>query len=113
MSGEQKILYGDTTGVCYNCLNSYHVGCDGNNCLCANRKHEQWWWKTQEEIDEIEFYKKHLYADIEDIRFGIWLGKNGWEQYDGWDRLINIKEGKGVREIAKLFSEYKKENPEP
>lgn len=47
--------------------------------------------------------------EIDDIKFGMWLERNGWEFYDSHDRLINMKAGKAVVSIIELFSDYKKE----
>lgn len=66
-----------------------------------------------EEPEDIELFKRFVYADITDIKFGMWLNENGWEFYDVHDRLINLKAGKIVEPITELFADYKKENPEP
>lgn len=49
MGNGKRILHGDTSGVCYSCLNGQHKQCDGN-CKCALANHKSWWWKTEEEI---------------------------------------------------------------
>ncbi len=56
--------------------------------------------------DELDLYKSMVYANIDDILFGIWLGENGWCFYDGADRLISIKAGKIVAPITELFADY-------
>ncbi len=65
--------------------------------------------KTDEQIEK-ELFKRFVYGDIEDIKFGVWLGSNGWQPYDGQDRWINLKAGNVVTPITELFADYKKEN---
>lgn len=47
---EKRILHGDITGVCYNCLNGGHEICHDKTCTCRKVKHKSWWWKTEDEI---------------------------------------------------------------
>lgn len=60
--------------------------------------------------EETELYNRYVFAKIDDIKFGMWLANNGYEFYDGDDRLINLKGGNTVSPITQLFAEYKKEN---
>lgn len=46
----KKILSGDITGVCYNCLNGFHDGCD-HSCSCEEENHKAWWWKPDINTD--------------------------------------------------------------
>lgn len=39
----------DISGVCYNCLNGFHKGCDDANCKCRETNHKSWWWKNENE----------------------------------------------------------------
>ncbi len=50
---ERRTLHGDTSGVCYNCLNGGHGICEGNGCRCALSNHSPWWWKTEEEMEVV------------------------------------------------------------
>lgn len=70
--------------------------------------------KTDEQVEK-EMFARFVYGDIEDIKFGVWLGNNGWQPYDGQDRWVNIhiKMGNAVAPITELFAEYKKSNPTP
>lgn len=34
-------------GVCYNCLNGLHTGCDNKNCKCKHFGHFVWWFRRQ------------------------------------------------------------------
>ena len=58
MKKVEKYLYGDISGVCYNCLNGFHKGCHDKTCTCRKKKHKYWWWKTKKEIKEIELLLK-------------------------------------------------------
>lgn len=51
--------------------------------------------------------------NTDDIRFGMWLAENGWQFYDGDDRLINLKLNNIVVPITELLTDYKKQTPEP
>jgi len=61
--------------------------------------------------EEIELYEKCVYANIDDILFGIWLGENGWCFYDGADGLINLKGGRVVASIKELYADFKSTLP--
>lgn len=50
----KRYLHGDTSGVCYSCLNGDHKNCGNENCTCKKKEHKSWWWKTQKEIDALE-----------------------------------------------------------
>jgi hypothetical protein len=63
--------------------------------------------------EDKRLFGRFVYADITDIKFGMWLSDNGWVFYDGHDRLINVKGKNIVCPITELFSDYKKANPEP
>lgn len=72
-------LHGDTSGVCYNCLNGFHEGCSygPDQCSCNKNNHKEWWWKTKEQVAAIalvdELRKECRYVN-EDGRhgFAIW-----------------------------------------
>lgn len=65
--------------------------------------------KPEKDIEK-ELYEKFVYASIDDIMFGVWLGNNSWQPYDGYDRWINLKAGNKVVPITELFADYKTEN---
>lgn len=65
------------------------------------------------EDGEKELFKRLVYKNCDDIMFGVWLGQNGWQPYDGMDRWINLNMRNSVMSIRNLYAEYIKENPEP
>ena len=55
--------------------------------------------------------KPSYQTNYEDVLFGVWLGENGWQPYDGWDRWIFIKT-REVENIETLYQDYKQEKSE-
>lgn len=53
---------GDTSGVCYNCLNGFHKGCDNKNCTCKKSKHITWWWKEMGMQNDISRWANDVFG---------------------------------------------------
>ena len=64
-------------------------------------------------VEDKELLERFLYRDIDDIMFGVWLGANGWQPYDGHDRWVNLKANNIIVPITELSADYKKANPQP
>lgn len=59
------ILMFTPAGVCCNCVNGFHQGCNRDGCKCAERKHRQWWFRTDGIKDEAE-----ALAEMEKLKNG-------------------------------------------
>lgn len=63
------------------------------------------WGKT-----DMDFVRKVVleYAKNTAIDFAEYLESEGWQQYDGRERWINLKMGDIVKTTSELFNEYLK-----
>lgn len=43
-----------------------------------------------------------------EVPFKIWLEQNGWQEYDGWDRFINLNQGRILKGIGELYNAFSK-----
>lgn len=44
----------------------------------------------------------------EEPLFQKWLKENGWQEYDGWDRFINLNQSRILKGIGELYNAFSK-----
>jgi hypothetical protein len=116
--GEKRILHGDYSGVCYNCLNGYHNGCDVDGCKCAEKNHKPWWWKTQTEIDLEAQSTPLVQKEVDEkiaIAFAEWIDGCGYSRIPYEDRYGEWTDGNETvgETTVDLFNFFKSKSTPP